>query len=91
MGASLLSFCPRLLMNDHHWKGGKWFKDKEQNSSVTNTEANEPSRFAGGDAGITFRPYIACRLKDAISDFQTNKSGSSFIVWVFLDHPVGRN
>ena len=29
MRASLLSFCPRLLMSDHHGKDGKWRRNKE--------------------------------------------------------------
>ena len=63
MGASLSSFGPRLLMNDHHWKDGKWLKDKKPIDSVTKTEANEPSRLSGGDFFITFPAYIAGRLK----------------------------
>ena len=61
--ASLLSFCPRLLMNDHNKRDGKWFKDKEPIDAVTKAESKEPSRFSGGDFFITLRPYIACRSK----------------------------
>ena len=37
--------------------------DKESIDSVTKTEANEPSRLSGGDFFITYRAYIAGRLK----------------------------
>ena len=57
MGASLLSFCPRLVMNDHHQKDGIWFRDKEPIDFVSKTEANDASRFSGGDLFITFRPF----------------------------------
>ena len=63
MGARLVSFCLRLLMNDHHWKDGKWFKGKEPIDSVTKKEANEPFRVSGGDSFITHRTYIAGRLE----------------------------
>ena len=64
MGASLLSFCPRLMMNEHHWKDGKWFKEKAPIDSVTKAEANEPSCLSGGDSFITHRASIAVRLKN---------------------------
>ena len=31
LGDSLLSFCPRLVMNGHHRTDGKWSRDKDQN------------------------------------------------------------
>ena len=57
LGASLLSFCPTLVTNDHHRKDGKWFRDKKPIDSVGKTEANDASRFSGGDLFITFRPF----------------------------------
>ena len=52
MGASLLSFRLRLVMNDHHQTDGKWFRDKKPIDSVTKTETNDASRFSGGDLFI---------------------------------------
>ena len=49
--------------DDHHQRDGTWLKDKEPIDSMTKTEANEPCHFSSGDLFITFRPYIACRLK----------------------------
>ena len=63
MAASLLSFVPRLVMNSHHRKDGKWSIDKGSIDSVTKKEANEPSRLSGGDSFIQYRAYIAGRLK----------------------------
>ena len=33
--ASLLSFCPRLVLSDHHLKDGKLFGNKKPTDSVT--------------------------------------------------------
>ena len=63
VGASLLSFSPRLLMNDHHWKDGKWLKDKEPIDSVTKTEAKDPSVFPDVILFVTLRVCIVCRPK----------------------------
>ena len=67
LAASLLSFGLRLVMNSHHRKYGKWSINKESIDSVTKTEANEPSRFSGGDSFITHRACIAGRLKKEIT------------------------
>ena len=40
MAASLLSFGPRLVMNMHHRKDGKWCNGKDPIDSVTKTEDN---------------------------------------------------
>ena len=63
MAASLLSFCPRLVVNGHHRTDGICFIDKGSMDSVTKTQANEPSRLFGGGFLITFPAYIAGRLK----------------------------
>ena len=49
-------------MNDHHQKKQE-MAYKEPIDSMTETEANEPSRFSGGDSFITHRAYIAGSLK----------------------------
>ena len=66
MAVSLLSFGPRLVMNSHHQKDGKWSIDEGSIDSVTKPEANEPCRFSGGDSFITHRAYIVDRLKRCI-------------------------
>ena len=69
VGASPLSFGPRLLMNDHHQKDGKSFKDKEPIDSVTETDANDASRFSGGDFFREFWLFCGVSPKDNVPTF----------------------
>ena len=59
-GGQPFVLCPTLVTNDHHQNEGKWFRDKKPIDSV-GKEANDASRFSGGDFYITFRPF-SCRL-----------------------------
>ena len=60
VAVSLLSFGPRLVMNSHRWKYGKWSTDKESIDSVTKAETNETSRFSGGHSVRLGRETLFC-------------------------------
>ena len=49
LGASLLSFVPTYMTNDHHQKDGKCLEGKEPIDFVTRMEAMGVFRLSGGD------------------------------------------
>ena len=54
MGVSLLSFCPRLVKNDHLWKDGKWYPATNIPEEVARSSWHPPS--------------MPCRIEDCGRD-----------------------